>query len=798
MDTTTTGQQVTCYHCGEPCFTTRIKADDHTFCCEGCKMVYSILQKNGLSEYYNLNTAPGASQQETVRKDKFAFLDQAAIQQQLISFTDEYRTYITLYLPQIHCSSCLYLLENLHKLRNGITSVTVNFTRREADIVFDHREITLRQVADVLAHIGYEPYISLNSLQQKPRTSKTMIYRLGIAGFCFANIMLLSFPEYLGLEAAEKSLQSVFRSINVLLSLPVFFYCAYPFFQSGWKGLQHRFLNIDAPIALAILVTFSRSLYEVFTGTGAGYFDSMSGIVFFMLTGRVLQDKTYQHLSFDRNFTSYFPVAVTVLKENKEIATTLPDVKPGDTLLIHHGELIPADGVLTRGKAQVDYSFVTGESLPVEKETGEMLYAGGRQTGAAIELLVMKEVAQSYLTKLWSKDELKNTTQQKSSSFLHGISRYFTWIVFAIAIISAVYWWQHDNSKVWNAITAVLIVACPCALLLSGTFTNGNMLRILARNGLYLRSAQSIEDIARTTHIVFDKTGTLTSAHRQEVQYTGIALTPEQEQAIAALAMQSSHPLSKALASHLTSSSYVLIEHFHEVPGKGIEGVANGMYVTMGSMQFVAGFSSHIPDNSPAIYIAINRELYGSFSVRPQYRPFIPSLAKTLSRKYKLSVISGDNTAERNNLQKMLGAETILKFRQHPENKLHFIRSLQSQGEKVMMIGDGLNDAGALKQSNAGIALAEDTNNFTPASDAIMAAEQLEKLPAFIRLCKANKQIILISFVVSILYNIIGLSFAVQGLLSPMVAAILMPASSLSILLLTYGSSSIIARRLKL
>ncbi|MFT3826996.1 MAG: heavy metal translocating P-type ATPase metal-binding domain-containing protein [Chitinophagaceae bacterium] len=799
MNASTTSEQVACYHCGEPCFTTSIATDNHLFCCEGCKLVYQLLQQNGLTEYYNLNTSPGQNQQETARKDKFSFLEQPEIQQQLISFTDQQQTYITFYLPQIHCSSCLYLLENMHKLRKGIHSVSVNFTRREANIVFDHNEITLREVADLLARIGYEPNISLHNLQrQKPRVAKHMIYRLGIAGFCFANIMLLSFPEYLGLASAEQSLQGFFRGLNVLLALPVFFYCAYPFFSSGWKGLQNRFLNIDAPIALAILVTFGRSLYEVFTGTGAGYFDSMSGIVFFMLAGRVMQDKTYQHLSFDRDFTSYFPVAVTVLKEQKEVATALPDIKTGDTLLIHHGELIPADGFITRGKAMIDYSFVTGESIPIEKETGEMVYAGGKQTGGSIEMLVMKEVAQSYLTKLWSKDELKNNAEEKSQSFLHIISRYFTWIVFSIALVAGIYWWIEDSSRIWNAVTAVLIVACPCALLLSGTFTNGNILRILARNGLYLRSAQAIEDIAQTTHIVFDKTGTLTTTRQQDVQYTGVPLMLPQQVAIAALATQSTHPLSKALVKYLFSSSTATVTQFTEVPGMGISGVVNGLTISLGSMQFVAGFSTEVHDNASSIYVSIEKELFGRFTIRPQYRHFIPELAQSLTPQYRLSVVSGDNAAEHTTLQKLLGSNTVLKFRQHPEDKLHFIQSLQANGEHVMMIGDGLNDAGALKQSNAGIALAEDTNNFTPASDAIMAAEKLESLQAFIRLCKANKHIILTSFVVSILYNIAGLFFAVQGLLSPMVAAILMPASSLSILLLTYGCSNVIAKRLRL
>jgi len=788
------GEQLTCFHCGETCTTATITAADKHFCCEGCKMVYQLLNKNGLCDYYALNDKPGLNQRIPVRKDKFAFLQDKAIQQQLISFSNEQQTHITFYLPQIHCSSCLYLLENLHRLQPAVINATVNFTRREVRVVFDHNNISLQQVAELLTSIGYEPYISLQNLQNhKPGPKKSLIYQLGVAGFCFANIMLLSFPEYLGLEAAELPLQGIFRWLNVLLSLPVFFYSAYPFFESGWKGLHNKFLNIDAPIALAIIVTFSRSLYEVISGTGAGYFDSMAGIVFFMLAGRVLQDKTYQQLSFERDFTSYFPVAATLIKDGAEAPVPLPDIKAGDTLLIHSNELIPADGICTRGRACIDYSFVTGESLPVNKEMGEMVYAGGKQTGSSIEILVIKEVAQSYLTSLWSADTFKKKNGSGGISFVHLLSRYFTFILFSIAAIAAVYWLFTDSTKVWSVITAVLIVACPCALLLSNTFTNGNILRILARNKLYLRNAQTIENIANVSHIVFDKTGTLTASSEQEIVYEGVPLSKHQQQAIVSLAAQSNHPLSRALVSHFKHLKRLPVEEFREMPGKGIEGMVGDDWISLGSQQFISGITA-TGENGSRIFLAIDDKLYGHFCLHNHYRESVVPLMRSIASRYKLSVLSGDNDSERSTLKRIMGNGTTLLFNQQPPDKLAYIQELQRWGERVMMIGDGLNDAGALKQSDVGIALTEDCNNFTPASDAIMDARQLKGLYRFIRLCKANKQIIIASFILSIVYNIVGLGFAVQGLLSPLIAAVLMPASSLSILLVTFGSSNIAAR----
>lgn len=797
MSNQITNTQTTCYHCGENCVSRAITANDKSFCCEGCKMVFEIINQSGLCDYYAISKNPGSSQKINLRKDKFSFLDDDKIRRSLISFSDETQTHVTFYLPQIHCSSCLWLLENLHRLNENIISSNVNFTRKEAYLVFDDREVSLRQVAELLTSIGYEPYISLNDLElAKPALNKSKIYKLGVAGFCFANIMLLSFPEYLGIDVKEQNLVGLFRTLNLLLSLPVVLFAATEFYNSAWKSLKHGFLNIAAPIVLAVFVTFGRSVYEVFSNTGGGYFDSMSGIVFFMLIGRVLQDKTYEQLSFERDYKSYFPIAVTRKGEEDEEAVKLPDIKLNDTLLIHNQEIIPVDGILTRGLALIDYSFVTGESVPVQKEMGEIVYAGGKQIGSNIEVLVIKEVAQSYLTKLWNRDELKDEKKTSEKSFVHLLSRYFTWMVFGIAAVTALFWSFTDPSRIWNSVTSVMIIACPCALLLSNTFTNGNILRILSSNKLYLRNAQAIEDIANVDYIVFDKTGTLTSRQYQDIEYKGLFLTEKMAQKIATLARQSTHPMSKAIAEYLHVKRNSKLTGFSEVPGKGIEGIVDGDLVSLGSKKFVSG--SDDKDEISAVYVSVEEKVIGRFSFKNHYRENVPQLVKNLRRKYELSVLSGDNAGERDFLKSLLGTDANILFQQRPEDKLEMVKQLQLKGKKVMMIGDGLNDAGALKQADVGIAVAEDSNNFTPASDGILEASQLSSLQKLITLCKINKWVVLASFIISVIYNLIGIFFAVRGNLSPMIAAILMPSSSLSILLITFGVSNLTARKMRL
>jgi Cu+-exporting ATPase len=789
-----------CFHCGDECGRKEILVGDKPFCCEGCKMVYEILNSNNLCGYYDLNANPGIAQKIKVREDKFAFLDDDVIVQQLISFTDGKQTNLTLYLPQMHCSSCLWLLENMHRINQGIISCRVNFIKKEVFVVFKNDITSLRKVVETFTAIGYEPHISLQDInKQNPKKyNRKQLYKIGVAGFCFANIMMMSLPEYFAIGSSlDKQIELAFRYVTVLLSLPVLFYCATEFFVLAWQGLKKKYLNIDAPIALAIAITFCRSLYEIFIHDGSGYLDSMSGIVFFMLLGRLVQQRTYQSISFDRDFTSFFPIAVNVKRGDAFVPIPINAIKVDDVIQVYDQEIVPTDAILSKGKASIDYSFVSGESIPVQKEVGEIVYAGGKQLGSKLELIVVKEVSQSYLTSLWNKDVFKN--KEKQHSYIDAISKYFTIALLGLSLVAAVYWYfQHQPLIMWNALTTVLIVACPCALLLSSTFTNGNVLRILTRNKFYIRHPDVIEDLAKVNHIVFDKTGTLTQSRKAGIGYDGYTLSLADGEAIASLLAQSSHPLSRAVLDCLAITEPKKVEHFKTIIGKGIEGWINERHIMLGSAEFVQ-YTGDKKQNGSILYIKMDGKDIGCFSISNVYRFGFKELLQSLKTGFNVSVISGDNNAELEHLQEVLGKKSEILFNMKPDEKLAYIKHLQeTKKENVLMIGDGLNDAGALKQSHVGIAITESSNNFTPASDGILDATQFSKLHQFIQFAKGSKQIILSSFILSILYNVVGLYFALQGTLSPLVAAILMPISSVSIILVTYGMSSVLARKYKL
>jgi P-type Cu+ transporter len=791
---------VHCYHCGETCDRS-IESDGYFFCCDGCSFVYGLLKENGLCNYYDLSTTPGIRVKGKFNSDKFSFLDTSEAQQKLLSFKDEKQSQVSFHLPQMHCASCIWLLENLHSIQPGILFSKTNFQRKEIFIGFDHNSTSLRKVVELLAFIGYEPYISLNDSQEKKvkKTDRKQFYKIGVAAFCFSNIMMLSFPEYFSSgNIDEQTLKHLFSYLNLLLALPVFFYSASEFFISAYKGLQQKWLNIDAPIALSILMAFSRSTYEVLSNTGPGYFDSMAGIVFFMLIGRWFQNKTYDSFSFDRDYKSYFPLGITKIEDGIEVPSTISSLKKDDHIIVRHMEMVPADSVLIKGEASIDYSFVSGENTPVLRKKGELIYAGAKQLGGSIELEVIKTVNQSYITQLWNNNDSFGEQKNRDQSFIHPWSRYFTIVLLSLAAIAGIDWAFVEPKNVLPAISAALIVACPCSLLLSSTFTFGNMLRYFGKNKLYLKNASVIEALSRINTIVFDKTGTLTYTSSASVNYSGGPLTIDEKNYIYSLAKDSAHPLSRLIKDYLfragNISSYS-VTNFREVPGKGSEGIIDKKKVRIGSCRFITGYPDK-KNNSTEVWIAIDDDVKGFFVINNLYRYGVDVMTKNLEAKnYGLHVLSGDNDSEQKQLRNYFSSAPLV-FSQSPEDKLRYIKALKADSlKRVLMLGDGLNDAGALQQSDVGIAVSENTSQFTPASDGILDSVNVNKLDDFLSYAKAGKRVVLVSWIISILYNFVGLSFALTANLDPMIAAILMPVSSITIVTFVTIATTIAAKR---
>jgi Cu+-exporting ATPase len=782
-----------CFHCGQGIEKERILFDEKTFCCNGCKSVYEILNANNLNNFYELNKRAGIRPGDE-NSGQFDYLDTPEIFEKVTDFSEGNTSLITFKIPVIHCSSCIWLLESLHTLNKNIKYSQVNFTRKTLQVSFNHNELKLSELANFLTNLGYKPVISLETADKNvEHLDKSLLVKFAIAAFAFGNGMFLAFPEYIGGEDYWMDhYKGLFRALMCLLAIPVVVYSASDYYKSAWYGLKNKIVNIDVPIVLGIIVLFGRSLYEVATDYGPGYFDTLCGLLFFMLLGKIFQKRTYSALSYDRDYKSFYPIAVTKVDfDGKQDNILLSEIKIGDRILVRNQEIIPVDAILINGDGNIDNSFITGESATISKQPGDKIFAGGKQIGSSLELEVIKNVDQSYLTQLWNKEAFKKH-ETGLDTLTNKVSKYFTFIILGIALISGIYWYFIDLNKMFQVISAILIIACPCALALSAPFTFGHIMRILGRNKFYVKDTITIEKIAKLDTIVFDKTGTITHRKKSNITYEGAEIQEFDLLNIKTLLKNSNHPLSKSLYDFIeVNDNYYQVEHFREISGKGYEALVRGNLYKIGSARYNNQESKNL---ETAVYISKNNEFIGKFIFKNEYRENLKNLFKKLAG-YHVFILSGDNASEENQLKELIPASKGMAFNQSPEDKLNYIKNLQDQNFKVAMLGDGLNDAGALKQSNVGIAIADDTNSFTPSSDVIMDGEKVVLLDKYLNVCKGSMTIVKMTFIISFLYNVVGLSYAVTGHMHPLFAALIMPASSITVVSFTTLSTWILGRK---
>lgn len=791
-----------CHHCGEVCSDTTILSDTYMFCCSGCKFVYELLRDRNLCTYYTLEERSQISLQHLTNqrhRSKFDYLEEQAIQQQLLEFSSASLNIVTLSLPQIHCTSCLWLLEKLPRLHNGIIGSRVDYFHKELRVHYHPQNISLRDIVELLTTLGYEPELRLSTTNRESNTqhsqqhlaTRSLYLKLGIAGFAFGNTMILSFPEYLSQSGElDPALRSFFGALSIFLALPVLFYSASDYFINSWRNLRQRHISVDVPVALGIVALFIRSMVEILHGTTSGYLDSFTGLVFLLLCGRLFQQKTFASITFHRDYRSYFPLAVTVLRENQETTISLASLEPGEWCLLRHNELIPADSVLETVNGHVDYSFVTGESAPVEVLKGDILYAGGKVVGKTLTTTCIKPTSQSYLTSLWNNEIFHKQPKSLYETFSDRFGAYFTGFVLVLAGVAVLFWFPDFHQAI-NAATAILIIACPCAMTLAAPFALGWTLNIFAKAGMFLKNTSVVLELTKLHTIIFDKTGTLTNPADGTMTFIPVSpdttLSPEEKSFLFVALNNSLHPLSRSICANLLHSPAITaglsMSTFEEIPGKGIRCVIGNHTIFAGSAEFT-GYHSHNNSDGSNIYLVIDGCYKGYFTVQTSYRSGLEQLFRSLRRRYNLLLLSGDNQNDKQRLSTLFAGEEMI-FSQSPHDKLTMVKRLQNEGLRVAMVGDGLNDAGAIQQSDVGIALAEQHNSFSPASDVILAANKLKHIDTYIQFAHTTKRIIIMAFWISVIYNVIGLSIAMMGLLSPLTSAILMPVSNVTVILFT-------------
>ncbi|WP_162340450.1 heavy metal translocating P-type ATPase [Cyclobacterium salsum] len=793
--------RTTCFHCGELCDEEIILHDDKDFCCTGCKTVYEVLNENDLCDYYDISDSPGSNQKkENNRFNRFDYLDDPEVLDNLVDFKDEKNIHVTFYVPLIHCASCIWLLENLHRLHEGIFYSRVDFINKKVQVKFSREKIGLKHLVSLMAGIGYEPQIHLSDMvhPKKPAVDRKLIYKLAVAGFCFGNMMFFSLPEYFSeAELLGDGFRELFHYLNVLLALPVVFYSATDYFRNAWMSLKNKSVSMEVPIAIGIVTLFLYSLYEIFVMGREGYLDTMGGLLFFLLVGKWYQQKTFDTLSFDRDYTSYFPIAVSRMVKDREEVIPLTKIQVGDRISVRNEELVPADSKLLDEAALIDYSFVTGEEVPVRVRKGALVYAGGRLKGSSVQLLVQKSPSQGYLTDLWNQETFNKEDQEDSlASLATRISGKFTLTVLLIAFGALFYWSFYDLPMGVRAFTAVLIITCPCALAMSTPFTLGNVMRSFGKRGFFLKNSQVIEKLAMVDTLVFDKTGTLTSPSKAKIHYEGEALSEETLSVLKALVNHSIHPLSNRINRWLGDIPAAMLAQAEEVPGKGLKAIYKSQNVFLGAAS-ISGMNDELGTKSRGnkVHLLIEGVHLGTFYIESGMREGMAEMIQALGKSHSLHLLSGDQDHERPYLEEKFGPGMHMHFQQSPKDKLNQIHRLREEGKQVLMVGDGLNDSGALKAGQVGIAVTENISHFSPASDALLDGEKLRYLPAYIEFARLGRRIIKSSFGLSFTYNGLGVFFAVQGLISPVFCAILMPASSISVVLFTTLATNYFARQ---
>lgn len=691
-------------------------------------------------------------------------------------------------LPDMHCVQCVRSLETLPERMEGVWKSEVHFPSKSVRVSFDPARITEDELETQFRTMGFPPLPHHDA--STTHIHRPLIARLAVAGFAFGNVMMMSLADYVGGPTFRDSgFEYGFKVWSMVLTLPVLLFSAAPFFQRAWAGIRQRSMNLDMPVALGILTLTAQSLWM----DGLGYFDSLAGLVFFLLLGQWYQNRSQARLMREHSLDEWLPVKVTQVQEDgQENLVPLAALNAGMTLRLLHGEIVPADGRLTSPEATLDLAFLNGESMPKTVKSGQTIQAGSRNVGASFHLVVDKAVNQSELMRMWNSEAFQKDLRSTLLTPIDEVAQHFTWVVLTLATIGWLAWWP-DVTMAWTVFASVLIVACPCALALSIPFAYGATARHLASRGFFLKHVDVVERFAQIHDIVFDKTGTLTTSSTFTVQWHPAAdMSPMAIEAAVSLANQSAHPLSRALVSWSdVGVAKVPITSYRECPGQGLEGQIQGRTWRLGSAAFTG---SSVPRSAEGtwVHLACDGQTQGAFFLTRPLRPDAAKLLQTLKEQgHPLHLLSGDGDGEAPRFVTWFGSEHM-HFQQSPQAKMDFVDRL----DQVAMVGDGLNDAGALRKATLGLAVADQLYAFTPSADALVEASSLGNLPEAIALATSARTTVKLLLAVSVAYNLVGLGFALQGWLSPLVAAVLMPLSSLTVVVLALTRANLAANKL--
>lgn len=811
-----------CHHCGLPAdagISAEIDGTERRFCCHGCRSVCQAIYAAGLQGFYRRTPAGLVTGPPPEPPKELKLYDLDEVQQGLVVHGEGDVREVSLLVEGIHCAACVWLIEQGLAGTEGVVEARVNLTGRRLRLKWDSSRAKLSDLLARLGALGYaavpfDPQAAEGSIQ---RENRRLLYRMAFAAFGAMNLMWISIALYAGADEGE--FRGLFHWIGFLLATPTLLYSGWPFYIGAWRGLRQLRLGMDLPIAIGASITYLYSLHVTVTGVGHVYWDTVVNFLFVILVGRYLEAMSKRHaVSATQRLLDLQPRVATLLKDGEESIVPIRAVRMGDRMLVRPGETIPADGVVVRGESSVDESMLTGESMPVARAAGERVSAGTLNGTGVLEVEVSAVLRDSALGRIVELVEAAQASKAPIQCTADRIVPWFVAVTLGLAAVTFALWVQQDAEKALMAATSVLIITCPCAFGLATPMAIAVASGAGARHGILVKNGAVLETLSGIDHFVFDKTGTLTEGRpRVTAAADADGPWPLDEPAawgqarrdllapIAALERLSEHPAARALV-HLADSAGVAykglpVERFEAEPGFGVRGLVGGRPVFIGTAAWLArngidpvssdaGDAEHGQAIGAPVHCAIDGVEVLRLTLRDRPRADAAETIRALRADgVQVTLLTGDRRRVAEAIAAEVGADQVIA-EVLPQDKDAAIGRLQAAGQRVAMVGDGINDAPALVRADVGIAVGSGTDVSIASADIVLMTSELARVRDAGRLARRTLQVIRQNIALSIAYNLVMVPLAMAALVTPLLAAIAMPLSSLAVI----GNSARIRR----
>lgn len=687
---------------------------------------------------------------------------------------------IMLSLPTAHCAVCITDVERELMKQPGVKSARVNLTLKRASVDAEG-DVEAAGLVAALDRIGYEAHeldAGMLSATEADKRGRDLLMRIGVAGFAMMNIMMLSIAVWSG---AEDSTRDLFHWVSAAIALPTTIFAGQPFFASAWASLRGGRLGMDVPISLAILLALGISLFETMHSGAHAYFEAATMLTFFLLVGRYLDYRTRAVArSAAEELAALEVPRATVLRDGEEVIVPVGELVPDDLIRVRPGGRIPADGEVVEGFSESDRSLLTGESLPVQVAPGMVLSAGEVNLTGPLTVRVTAAGRDSSLHRMADLVAMAESAKTKYTSLAERAARAYAPIVHILSFTAFCAWaWVTggDFRLAVNIAAAVLIITCPCALGLAVPAVVTSASGKLFRRGLLIKDGTALERLAEIDTVVFDKTGTLTMGAPRPQNLSD--LSPEALSVAMALAEGSSHPLARALheVAMGQGATPATLEDLREVPGYGVEGQWQGQTVRLGRANWIGAEEGE----TTATHLKIGAQTPISITFADSLRPGAEEAVAGLKAQGKqVWLVSGDVEGAVRDLAARLGIEHV-RAGALPMEKAQLVSDLTHQGHRVLMVGDGLNDTAALAAAHVSVSPASALDAARTASDIVLLGKDLAPVSDAASIAVRARRRIKENFGISIVYNVIAVPLALMGLATPLMAALAMSASSITV-----------------